>query len=137
MMLQDMAEYLRMQGAASPGEDLFIGALPNSPDGCIALFEYAGWPSSRIAGTAAPGLQVVCRSKADYAGAEQALAEIHRALMRIGYVDYDTDGLTIVNGRIYYLAEPVASGVTPLGEDDNGRIRLARSYYILMEDEQN
>ncbi len=49
-MLEQISAYLEAQGIGT-ADDICIGLMPDQPDDCIALFEYAGSPS-RCTGTA-------------------------------------------------------------------------------------
>lgn len=135
MMLADIGKYLQENGLGTVGKDIFIGAFPAKPNNCLSLFEYQGRAPNQMAGTTTPGLQVVSRAKQDYLTADVNLQAVHDALKRIGFAEDAclAPGI-VINGAWYFRAEPIMSGVIPLGEDENGRIRLARNYYITKED---
>lgn len=63
MMLNEIGGYLQAQGAGTLGVDMYLGLMPDQPDNCIALFEYAGAPPDLHWGGEYPGLQVRVRDK--------------------------------------------------------------------------
>ena len=74
-MLSDISTYLKDQGVGTPGTDMFIGLMPDQPDNCIALFEYAGSPPDLHWNGEYPGLQVRVRNKS-YAAARTKIGEV-------------------------------------------------------------
>lgn len=74
-MLTDIGTYLKNQGIGTPGTDIFLGLLPDQPDNCIALFEYAGSPPDLHWPGEYPGLQVRVRST-NYSGGRAKIGEI-------------------------------------------------------------
>lgn len=68
VMLRDIAQLLQTGGIGTLGADLFLGQLPDSPDNCVAVFEYAGGPPDLHWGGEYPGLQVLVRNKSYEAG---------------------------------------------------------------------
>ena len=83
-VLEDAADHLEDNGLGTVGTDIFLSVLPQSPDVCTALFEYAGSAPKETMGTmlARPRLQVVCRAgRDDYPTArDAALDALARAL---------------------------------------------------------
>ena len=75
MMLKEIGTYLQSQGIGNLGTDLFLGLMPDQPDNCIALFEYAGSPPDLHWNGEYPGLQVRVRDKS-YAAARTKIGEI-------------------------------------------------------------
>ena len=63
MILDDMGTYLQAQGVGTLGVDMYLGLMPDQPDNCIALFEYAGSPPDLHWNGEYPGLQVRVRHK--------------------------------------------------------------------------
>ena len=57
-MLKEIGTYLQSQGIGTLGANLFLGLMPDQPDNCIALFEYAGSPPDLHWDGEYPGLQV-------------------------------------------------------------------------------
>ena len=54
-MLEDLSTYLAAQGIGTEGTDLFIGAMPDSPDACVAIYQYSGLTPIKAMGIAAGG----------------------------------------------------------------------------------
>ena len=44
MILEALADKLTTASVATVGTNLFLGMMPDSPDLCVALYEYAGAP---------------------------------------------------------------------------------------------
>ncbi len=128
-MLEDIAKYL--SEIAALGVDMFLYAMPEQPGDCLALYEYAGLPPMQCAGLCAPGLQIAARG----GSARKRLAQAHGLLVRIGFEEGELAGGALINGRRYFRAVPVHSGILALGADENGRDIFARNYYIYMEEE--
>lgn len=74
-MLTDIGTYLKNQGIGTPGTDIFLGLLPDQPDNCIALFEYAGSPPDLHWNGEYPGLQVRVRN-ISYAAGRAKIGEV-------------------------------------------------------------
>ena len=79
MMLKEIGTYLATQNVGTVGTDIFLGLMPDQPDNCIALFEYAGSPPDLHWNGEYPGLQVRVRNKS-YAAARTKIGEVVTAL---------------------------------------------------------
>ncbi|MBA1336730.1 MAG: hypothetical protein HPY66_3165 [Firmicutes bacterium] len=75
MMLNEIGSYLQAQGVGTLGSDIILGLMPDQPDNCIALFEYAGSPPDLHWSGEYPGLQVRVRNKS-YAAGRVKIGEI-------------------------------------------------------------
>jgi len=100
-VLSEIGAYLKNQNIGTPGTDIFLGLIPDQPDNCVALFEYAGSPPDLHWNGEYPGLQVRVRNTG-YAAARSKIGEIMTAL--------------------HGLCEQTLSGVeeTGNGEEENG-----------------
>jgi len=74
-MLNDIGTYLQTKNKGTMGTDIFLGLMPDQPDNCIALFEYAGSPPDLHWNGEYPGLQVRVRNKS-YAQGRAKIGEI-------------------------------------------------------------
>ena len=74
-MLREIGAYLATKSIGTVGTDIFLGLMPDQPDNCIALFEYAGSPPDLHWNGEYPGLQVRVRDKS-YAAARTKIGEI-------------------------------------------------------------
>ncbi len=136
MMLEDIGQYLQEKGLGELETDLFLGYFPDTPDHCVVLLETEGQGENRMAGTQTPGLQVVARCKNDYSYASGKLKAVHDVLKPIGFEENsETASGVVINGRQYFHVQPVSGGSVQLEKDENGRIRIARNYYITKEEE--
>lgn len=78
-MLVDISTFLATKKVGTVGVDIFSGLMPDQPDSCIALFEYAGSPPDLHWAGEYPGLQVRVRNKS-YAAARAKIGEVMTAL---------------------------------------------------------
>ncbi len=78
-MLTEIGAYLATKSVGTVGTDIFLGQMPDQPDNCIALFEYAGSPPDLHWNGEYPGLQVRVRNKS-YAAARTKIGEIMNEL---------------------------------------------------------
>ncbi len=123
MMLNEIGTYLQTQGIGTLGADIFLGLMPDQPDNCIALFEYAGSPPDLHWEGEYPGLQVRVRNKSYAAGRakiKEVVTELHGA-----------HELTL-NGTRYLLIKARGSPEV-LKRDANNRIELFVNFEIMKE----
>ena len=76
-MLPSIKTYLEQQGVTG---DIRLGSMPDQPDNCIALFEYAGGPPDLHWPGEYPGLQVRVRDisyPAGRANIEEVMQMLH------------------------------------------------------------
>ena len=78
-MLNEIGAYLATKSIGTVETDIFFGLMPDKPDNCIALFEYAGSPPDLHWNGEYPGLQVRVRSTS-YAAGREKIGEIMAAL---------------------------------------------------------
>jgi hypothetical protein len=79
VMPKEICAYLQSQGIGTLETNLFWGLMPDKPDSCIALFEYAGSPPDLHWNGEYPGLQVRVRDTG-YAAGREKIGEIMTAL---------------------------------------------------------
>lgn len=123
MLLDDIKDYLEEKNVGTFGADIFIGALPPSPDDCIALFEYAGEPPDLHWNGEYPGLQVISRAK-KYGMARGKIELVKNTLH--GVVE------TTISGTRYLLIQAKQSPAS-LGIDENGRRLFVINFRIIKE----
>lgn len=128
MLLDDIATYLQQQGAGTVGTDIFKGFLPDQPDNCIGLFEYAGSPTELTMGTGdavleRPGLQVRARNKS-YSAARSKLDEVVTALHGLAN--------ETLGGKRYLLIRANQSPES-IGMDASNRNELVVNFSVLKE----
>jgi hypothetical protein len=122
-MLTDVHSYLSSNGQ---GTNLYIGALPDSPDVVVGLFQYPGRPPAEVLEVSGirrerPGLQVQVRSAPNgYADAEARAYAIYDLLQ--------VSNATLGSG-FYQEVRPFGSPF-PLGRDANRRVVIAANYLI-------
>jgi hypothetical protein len=79
MFLLEIGRYLEGEHLGTLGDDLCLGEMPDKPDACVALFEYAGKAPDLHWNGEYPGLQVRTRGKT-YLTARSKAGEIANAL---------------------------------------------------------
>lgn len=121
MLLDDIATYLEAKGIVTVGTDLFKGELPEIPDNCVALFEYAGQPPEIPTAIDYPGLQVRVRDKS-YSAARAKTDAIYKLLHTLAN--------TTLSGTRYLSIFAVQSSPVPLGRDSSNRIDLVQNYIV-------
>lgn len=118
MILEALADRLNSASVAITGTNLFIGLMPNDPDVCMSLYEYAGSQPLEVmrdndATLERPSVQVLVRAtRNDYPAARDLIEAARDALTGI------TDE-TISNVR--FLRVSALSSINAVGMDDNER----------------
>lgn len=123
MMAEDIAFYLEAQGLGDTKKDIFVGLMPDQPDNCIALFEYAGNPPDLHWDGEYPGLQVRVRNKS-YAVGRAKIENIVRVLHGLHE--------TVLGGTRYLLVKARGSPEV-LKRDENNRIEFFINFEIIKE----
>jgi len=123
-MLSDIGTYLQTQGVGTVGADIFLGLMPDQPDNCIALFEYAGSPPDLHWNGEYPGLQVRVRNKS-YSAARTKIEDVMKKL----------HGLSehILSGTRYLLIKARGSPEI-LKRDNNNRVELFVNFDVIKEE---
>jgi hypothetical protein len=124
-MLSDIGTYLQSQGIGTLGADLFLGLMPDQPDNCIALFQYAGSPPDLHWPGEYPGLQVRVRNKS-YVAARTKIGEAMTAL-------HGLHEQTLSGTR--YLLIKARGSPEILKRDNNNRVELFVNFEIIKERE--
>jgi hypothetical protein len=122
-MLKEIGTYLQSQGIGTLGADLFLGLMPDQPDNCIALFEYAGSPPDLHWNGEYPGLQVRVRNKS-YAAARAKIGEVMNELH--GLHEQTLSG-------VRYLLIKARGSPEILKRDENNRVELFVNFEIIKE----
>ncbi len=122
-MLKEIGTYLQTQGIGTLGADIFLGLMPDQPDNCIALFEYAGSPPDLHWNGEYPGLQVRVRNKS-YAAGRAKIGEIVKEL-------HGLHEQTLAGTR--YLLIKARGSPEVLKRDANNRVELFTNFEIIKE----
>ena len=122
-MLREIGAYLAAKSIGKVGTDIFLGLMPDQPDNCIALFEYAGSPPDLHWEGEYPRLQVRVRDKS-YAAARA----------KIGTVAALLHGLheQVLSDTRYLLIKALGSPEV-LKRDNNNRVELFVNFEIIKE----
>ena len=124
-MLKEIGTYLATKSIGTVGTDIFLGLMPDEPDNCIALFEYAGSPPDLHWNGEYPGLQVRVRNKS-YAAARTKIGEAMTAL-------HGLHEQTLSGTR--YLLIKARGSPEVLKRDNNNRVELFVNFEIIKERE--
>ena len=128
MVLAELTTYLVTQGIGTAGTNLFYGILPDSPDACVALFEYGGYPNDPVLGGTTvrleyPSIQVMCRGvRDDYTNPRQKAQDVVAAFTKIG---------TQILSGVEYKAVLGNGPVTFLRRDENFRTIFVCSFDVV------
>lgn len=122
-MLAEIGAYLATKSIGTVGTDIFLGLMPDEPDSCIALFEYAGSPPDLHWNGEYPGLQVRVRDKS-YAAARTKIGEVMEKLHGLHE--------QMLSGTRYLLIKARGSPEV-LKRDANNRVELFVNFEIMKE----
>ena len=122
-MLTEIGAYLATKSIGTVGTDIFLGLMPDQPDNCIALFEYAGSPPDLHWNGEYPGLQLRVRNKS-YAAARIKIGEAMTAL-------HGLHEQTLSGTR--YLLIKARGSPEILKRDANNRVELFVNFEIIKE----
>ena len=119
-----IAEYLEDQSVGTVGTDIFVGFMPDTPDTCIGVYEYAGMPPDVVAEEyELAGIQVKVRADAQ----EDAYDLAYDCLKALHMVK-----TTTIEGVYYYLIEALGSP-NQIGRDKNARAQFTINFRAMKE----
>ncbi len=130
MMLEAIADRLQAASIAFAANDLFLGIMPDKPDRCVAIYEYAGaQPLEVLVNDSAtlerPSIQVMTRAaRNDYPSARSLIQAVRNNLTTIANETISGDRFLRVNQ---------ISSINALGVDENERPRFTLSLQVVME----
>lgn len=122
-MLEAISKYLEEEDVGTAGVDIFLGLIPDKPDSCVALFEYAGGPPDLHWPGEYPGLQVRVRSTS-YSGGRAKIGEIVDLLH--GLHEQELSGTR-------YLLIKARGSPEVLKRDGSNRIEFLVNFEIIKE----
>mgnify|MGYP001042074308 FL=1 len=122
-MLEAISKYLEEEDVGTAGVDIFLGLIPDKPDSCVALFEYAGGPPDLHWPGEYPGLQVRVRSTS-YSGGRAKIGEIVDLLH--GLHEQELSGTR-------YLLIKARGSPEVLKRDGSGRVEFFVNFEIIKE----
>ena len=122
-MLSEIGAYLATKSIGTVGTDIFLGLMPDQPDNCVALYEYAGSPPDLHWNGEYPGLQVRVRNKS-YAAARTKIGEVMEKL-------HGLHEQTLSDTR--YLLIKARGSPEVLKRDNNNRIEVFVNFEIIKE----
>jgi len=129
-VLEALGDKLQTDGVATVATNLFIGIMPDSPDLCVALYEYSGASPLEVlrdndATLERPSIQVMTRgARNDYPAARTLIENVRDSLTSI------TDQ-TISTVR--FLRVHHQSAINSLGTDENERPEFSLSLQAIVE----
>jgi hypothetical protein len=122
-VLAAISAYLATKNVGTVGTDIFLGLLPDQPDNCTALFEYAGSPPDLHWNGEYPGLQVRVRN-ISYAAGRAKIGEIMGLLHGLHE--------TVLGGTRYLLIK-ARGGPEVLKRDTSNRVEFFVNFEIIKE----
>ena len=122
-MLGVIGEYLEGEDVGTIGVDIFLGLIPDQPDDCVVLFEYAGSPPDLHWPGEYPGLQVRVRNTS-YPAGRAKIGEIVDLLH--GLHEQELDGTR-------YLLIKARGSPEVLKRDSSNRIEFLVNFEIIKE----
>lgn len=128
-ILESVGDFLVTNSQGSLGTDLFLGALPETPDACVAIYENSGSSPTFTMGTGGiridyPMLQIICRAtREDYPTARDKAESIRILLAAV--LEQTISGIHVM--RI----EPMGS-VNLLGVDPKYRPLISINFRCLV-----
>jgi len=129
-MLESLASRLQSASVAVPGVNLFIGILPETPDTCVGLYEYAGAQPLEVFQNMGetlerPSIQVIVRAtRNDYPTARQLIEDVRDTL---------TDITDETIGGVRFLRVNPISSINAVGTDENDRPEFTLSLQAVVE----
>jgi hypothetical protein len=129
-MLEALAARLESASVATLATDMFIGMMPNSPDECVALYEYAGEAPMEVftdndATLEMPSVQVMTRAGRNaYPTARALMVQVRDELTSIA--NETISGVTFL--RVHAL-----SAINGMGVDENERTLFTLSLQVTVE----
>lgn len=85
-LLPEIGTHLQTGGIGTLGTNLFLGMMPDTPDACVAVYEYPGGQGEYVLGTSMtqierPKFQVMARAaEDDYASARSKIQDVYTLL---------------------------------------------------------
>lgn len=122
-MLEAIGKYLEEEDVGTVGVDIFLGLIPDQPDDCVVLFEYAGSPPDLHWPGEYPGLQVRVRNTS-YPAGRAKIGEIVDLLH--GLHEQELDGTR-------YLLIKARGSPEVLKRDSSNRIEFIVNFEIIKE----
>jgi len=122
-VLTEIGAYLATKNVGTVGTDIFLGLMPDQPDNCVSLFEYAGSPPDLHWAGEYPGLQVRVRNKS-YAAARAKIGEIAKELHGLHE--------QMLSGTRYLLIKARGSPEI-LKRDASNRVELVLNFEVMKE----
>lgn len=124
--LEDIFNILDTEQIGTRGENLFAAELPNKPDSCICLYEYAGKIPTHFANHRHPGLQIVVRNP-NYLLGRAKIELIYGLLSTIEQIETQTK---------HYLKFAPVQEPTPLGKDAFNRHLFVQNFIVTYFEEE-
>lgn len=90
--LDEIGTYLQTSGIGTLGSSLFIGMLPQTPDTCVAIYEYGGSVGTYTMGSTVsarleyPRIQAIARA-ASYSTARAKIQSVYTTLDAVAETD--------------------------------------------------
>lgn len=129
-MLEALADRLQAASVAFAAQDLFIGLMPDQPDRCLAIYEYAGAQPLEVlvddmATLERPSVQLISRAgRNDYPTARALIESARNVLTAIANEE--------ISGQRFLRVNQISS-INALGVDENDRPQFSLSLQAVVE----
>lgn len=126
-LLDSLGTFLQTEGVGTLGTDIFLGLMPDTPDACVVMYEYAGTGPAQFFGDDDPtpyestSVQVQVRG-ATYAAARTKARAAYTALQKVA-----NETLT---GIPFLRVDPLQSPFF-MARDENRRVLFASNYRVM------
>lgn len=128
-MLEAIGNALQTAGVGTLGSTLFLSTMPETPDACVAVYEYEGMEPDFTMGTGLyaiqrPRIQVKARGlREDYPGTRDKANAARDALSAV--INQTLSG-------VHFIRISPSGSTMPLGLDQNDRPMVVVNFQVMM-----
>lgn len=128
-ILSEVVTYLQTNGVGTAGTDLFGGAMPTTPQNCVAVIDTGSIATPQDLPTRTLTFQVIVRNKSYTTGI--ALANTIRDLLHANDSTNKTDFVLTVGGSRVLTCQAMQEPYN-FGKDDNNNWQIASNYALMI-----
>jgi hypothetical protein len=120
VLADDIAAYMATRSLGTVGTDIFIGEMPDSPNNCVALYQYQGESPELVGGLENPRLTVRVRNTV-YSDGQNKARDILKTL-------HTLNEQTLGGHRYLYIK--AAGSISQLGRDKEKRALFTVEFIV-------
>jgi hypothetical protein len=120
VLADDIAAYMATRSLGTVGTDIFVGEMPDSPNNCVALYQYQGEPPELVGGLENPRLTVRVRNTT-YSDGQNKARDVLKAL-------HTLNEQTLGGRRYLYIK--AAGSISQLGRDRENRALFTVEFIV-------